>query len=146
MSFAKGLFAIRTKRFVWQECAASDNKFMQGDAKNDDYYTEMAKKEFSNFESNIIKNKIPLIVFDQADPDATDAVYPDWFTTHKNADIPDGVFILYPILLEHRRKERDERVINYLKENFKYMIDLTYFEKENKALEGKGAVVWDHRN
>jgi len=35
--------------------------------------------------------------FSHSDDRAPDAIFPDWFTTHKNDDIPDGVFILYPM-------------------------------------------------
>jgi hypothetical protein len=38
---------------------------------------------------------------------APDAIFPDWFTTHKMDDIPEGVFILYPMKHESRRLERD---------------------------------------
>lgn len=33
-----------------------------------------------------------------------------------------------------------------MKTGYKYVIDLTHFEEQGKALEGKGAIVFDHRN
>jgi len=36
------------------------------------------------------------------DDETPDAIFPDWFTTHKNDDIPEGVFILYP--MKHRSR------------------------------------------
>ena len=43
-------------------------------------------------------------VKDSATPDA---VFPDWFTTHKNDDIPEGLFILYPMKHRSRQLEKD---------------------------------------
>jgi len=45
-----------------------------------------------------------------------------------------------------RRRERNPELIKSLKKRFLNVIDLTYFEKEGKALEGKGSLVFDHRN
>jgi hypothetical protein len=45
-------------------------------------------------------------------------VFPDWFTTHKNDDIPEGVFILYPMKHKTRQLERDEEIIEKLKKNY----------------------------
>jgi len=42
--------------------------------------------------------------------------------------------------------ERDAKIIAKLKESYKYFIDLSHWEKKGKALEGKGAVVFDYRN
>lgn len=82
-------------------------------------------------------------VKDSATPDA---VFPDWFTTHKNDDIPEGVFILYPMKYVSRQLEKDEEIINNLRKSFKHFIDLSKWEKEGKALEGKGALIFDYRN
>jgi len=82
-------------------------------------------------------------VKDSATPDA---VFPDWFTTHKNDDIPEGVFILYPMKYVSRQLEKDEEIISNLRKSFKHFIDLSKWEKEGKALEGKGALIFDYRN
>ena len=37
-------------------------------------------------------------------------------------------------------------MVLHLKSKFKHVIDLTPFEAEHKALEGKGSIVMDHRN
>ena len=47
---------------------------------------------------------------------------------------------------QSRRNERTPEIIARLQKGYKYTIDLTHFEKEGKALEGKGAIVFDHRN
>ncbi len=80
------------------------------------------------------------------DSKAPDAIFPDWFTTHKNDDIPEGVFILYPMKYVSRQLEKDKQIIEKLRENYKHFIDLSYFEEQGLALEGKGALVFDYRN
>lgn len=84
--------------------------------------------------------------FKHKDGAAPDAIFPDWFTTHKNDDIPEGVFILYPMKYRSRQLERDDEIISRLRQNYKHFIDLTGWEKKGLALEGKGAVVFDYRN
>ena len=37
-------------------------------------------------------------------------------------------------------------MINELRKSYKHVIDLTYFESQGKALEGKGSLVTDHSN
>ena len=50
------------------------------------------------------------------------------------------------MLCKSRRKERTQAVVDSLKKDYKHVIDLTPFEEKDMALEGKGAVVFDHRN
>lgn len=63
-----------------------------------------------------------------------------------NSDSIGGVFILYPMFHKSRRNERDPKIIEDLKKKYKYFIDLREFEAEDKALEGKGSLVFDYRN
>lgn len=42
--------------------------------------------------------------------------------------------------------ERDQEIIEELRKNYKYFIDLSHWEKKGKALEGKGSLVFDYRN
>jgi hypothetical protein len=79
-------------------------------------------------------------------PKAPDSIFPDWFTTHKNSDIPEGVFILYPMKHPSRQVERDLEIIKELRKQYKHFIDLSYWENHGKALEGKGSLVFDYRN
>lgn len=84
--------------------------------------------------------------FSRKETKAPDAIFPDWFTTHKNDDIPDGVFILYPMRHVSRQMERDQEIIEQLSKDYKYFIDLSNFESQELALEGKGSLVFDYRN
>ena len=80
------------------------------------------------------------------DSKTPDAVFPDWFTTHKNDDIPDGVFILYPMKHHSRQLEKDESIIASLSSQYKYFINLSKWEEKGLALEGKGSLIFDYRN
>ena len=56
-----------------------------------------AQAEFDNFKKTLESAGIKVHEFSHSDDRAPDAIFPDWFTTHKNDDIPEGVFILYPM-------------------------------------------------
>lgn len=45
-----------------------------------------------------------------------------------------------------RQLERDQMIIDELKKNYKYFINLSNWESQGKALEGKGSLVFDYRN
>ena len=86
------------------------------------------------------------MILEQQSDDAPDAIFPDWFTTYKGDIIPKGVLIIHPMFYESRRKERDPTLIAKIAKGYEHLIDLTHFENDNMALEGKGAIVHDHRN
>ena len=45
-----------------------------------------------------------------------------------------------------RQLERDKEIIERLRKSYKNFIDLTHWEEKDKALEGKGSLVFDYRN
>ena len=71
-----------------------------------------AQIEFDNFKQTLTSSGIKVVEFCKKDSRAPDAIFPDWFTTHKNDDIPDGVFILYPMKHYSRQLERDHEIID----------------------------------
>ena len=42
--------------------------------------------------------------------------------------------------------EKDQKIIDQLKLKYKHFIDLSKWEAEGLALEGKGALIFDYRN
>ena len=106
----------------------------------------LALNEFHNFQQNITNHGIEMTIFTQSSDETPDSVFPDWFTTHRSEDIPDGILILYPMKCHSRSTERDSSIIEALKSKFKDVIDLTHFERQGLALEGKGSLVVDYRN
>jgi hypothetical protein len=102
--------------------------------------------EFKNFKSTLERASIKVHEFRNKESRAPDSIFPDWFTTHRNGDIPGGVFILYPMKHVSRQLERDENMIRVLSTQYKHIIDLSHWESQGLALEGKGSVVFDYRN
>ncbi len=76
-----------------------------------------------------------------------DAVFQNnWYSTYS-----DGTLLLFPLLTENRRKERDNVLLNKVLSENKIagpdkVIDLSEFEKENLILEGTGSLVLDRIN
>jgi hypothetical protein len=56
-----------------------------------------AQREYEDFKKMLSLLGLRVTEFKNTDPRAPDSIFPDWFTTHKNDDIPEGVFILYPM-------------------------------------------------
>ena len=71
--------------------------------------------EFDNFKQTLTSAGIKVTEYQGVSEKAPDAIFPDWFTTHRCDTIPDGVFILYPMKHPSRQRERDEEVIKELR-------------------------------
>jgi len=126
---AKSIFMVEPTQFCTNIETLKDNYFM----KNADIpdIQNKALAEFTNFVDQVKEKNINVNVFKQCHPDAADSVFPNnWFSTHKNEFIPDGIFILYPMKSEKRRLERNPEFIEKFKINYKHFIDLSYLEKE----------------
>jgi hypothetical protein len=84
--------------------------------------------EFDGFKKILTKSGIRVKVFENHSNNTPDAIFPDWFTTHKNDEMPEGIFILYPMKHKSRQLERDQEIIDSLRKDYKYFIDLTKWE------------------
>ena len=147
IAFAKGVYAVKPSKFCTNEEALADNKFMADiDNQDGDEFNELIQLEHSRFVKNIEDAGIPVTILPQLGEDAPDSVFPDWFTCYKGESIPEGVLVIHPMKYQSRRNERTPEIIEQLKRGYKHVIDLTHFESQGKALEGKGAIVFDHRN
>jgi hypothetical protein len=75
-----------------------------------------------------------------------DAVFiSDSYICIKNEDFPGGVIFQMPMHWDHRQKEKNDYFVDYVTKvcGYKNYIDLSYFEKEGKAFEGRGCVMFD---
>lgn len=104
-----------------------------------------AEREWEEVCKMLVKNKINVIaVMDTVSPAKPDALFPNnWITTHE-----DGKVIIYPLLAPNRRAEKRTDIIQQMRKKYLVtdVIDLSYFEKDNKYLEGTGSMVLDRTN
>ena len=144
--FANSVISIWPTLFKCNDETIQDNVFQNRTYLPIEVTTFMAQTELANYIKNMMDAGIEVISYVQNDPKAPDSIYPDWFTVQRGPSIPDGVLTLFPMRYPSRRKERDEKIINELKKTCKYFIDLTYLEASDQFIEGKGSVIYDHRN
>lgn len=95
---------------------------------------------------NIEAAGVDVVVYEQADETAYDSIFPDWFTMQRGDSIPGGVLTVFPMRFPSRRRERDDKIIEELKKSCKHFIDLRGLEAKDQFLEGKGSVIYDHKN
>lgn len=102
-----------------------------------------AQREFDEMVEILRDNGIDvLVVEDTKKPEKPDAVFPNnWISMHETGDI-----YLYPMKTPNRSAERRSEIIDQLKKRFiiHNVHDLSRYEKENRALEGTGSIIFDH--
>jgi hypothetical protein len=137
------ILLIRPSNFIFNTETAANNVFQKNIEDDNESISEKVKQEFENFKAQLIAKGIDVTVFDDtASPIKPDAIFPNnWVSFHA-----DGTVILYPMFAANRRAERRLDIIDTLKNNFevKKIIDFSFYENENKFLEGTGSIVFDH--
>jgi hypothetical protein len=81
-------------------------------------------------------------------PDQPEVICPDaFFPNNWFCVMPDGKYILFPMMAESRRKEINPEVKDLLnqKTNLSETIDLSGKTADNQFLEGTGSIVFDHQ-
>ena len=138
---------IRPVRFGFNPETASDNVFQVVSNDESENIQKQALKEFNKMVDQLRANEINVLVVDDTlEPHTPDSIFPNnWVSFHENSN---GTICLYPMYATNRRAERK---MNVLHEVLKYFqssqtLDLTYFETENKFLEGTGSLVLDREN
>jgi hypothetical protein len=73
-------------------------------------------------------------------------VFPNnWFSTHRNEDVPDGLFVLYPMRAPTREREKNQQIIQEVGKWYEGFLDLQR-EAPGQALEGTGSLLFDQWN
>jgi hypothetical protein len=140
------IMMIRPVQFGFNNETAESNEFQQESFAHSTKETagQMAREEFNLMVDQLKKAGVELHIFDDNEEVLRpDAVFSNnWVSFHQS-----GKVVLYPMMAENRRTERRPDIIEHLSEDFKIeeIIDLTYFEKEGKYLEGTGSMVFDRR-
>ena len=140
------ILMIRPVRFGFNEQTAVTNAFQDVKlaAQTKDLAQEDAQREFDEMVLHLKAVGVDVIVIeDTPEPHTPDSIFPNnWVSFHNN-----GTVILYPMQAENRRLERRKDIIKLLEERFyiNRLIDLSYFEEQNKYLEGTGSMVLDRK-
>ncbi|HET6244364.1 MAG: amidinotransferase [Bacteroidetes bacterium] len=139
---------IRPLNFGYNEQTALTNAFQVApEPQGAKTIQEKALQEFDDFVEGLKKSGMEVITFnDTPSPYTPDSIFPNnWITFHE-----DGRIVLYPMEAHNRRLERKTQIISALESEYGFeiseIIDLSYFEKQDKYLEGTGSMILDRQN
>ena len=142
MPYTAHLLMIAPVNFGFNAETAVNNLFQKNSSGN---IQQKALQEFNGFVALLQQNKIDItIIEDTHEPFTPDSIFPNnWISFHESGNI-----ILYPMFAPNRRLERNEQVINIIKNKFKVntIIDLSHYEQDGIYLEGTGSMVLDREN
>jgi hypothetical protein len=145
MQSTNNILLVKPSQFVFNTETSASNAFQHLSSISNEEVKNAAINEFELFASTLKSKGVNVfIINDTADPVKPDAVFPNnWVTFHA-----DGTVVLYPMQAENRRNERRMDIVDTLKRTFQMekIIDLSFYEKENKFLEGTGSIIFDHVN
>lgn len=140
------LMIMRPTNFIQSEFAKQDNHFMREHEYTSEEVRRGAIEEHKKLENLLLENKIAYKAFEQTNHDAHDSCFlSDSLICIKNADFPNGLVFICPMFWPHRKLEKHPQVYSWLHNKLGYqeIVDLSYFEFEGKALEGKGVSLFD---
>lgn len=137
---------VRPVKFELNEQTAINNYFQtQLPGLSEEEIQSKALAEFDSFVEKLRSIGVHVIVIeDTKEPSTPDSIFPNnWNSSHEN-----GQLFLYPMYAENRRQERRPEIIDQLKNDFEIseIIDLSYFEENDKFLEGTGSMILDRPN
>lgn len=136
---------IRPAKFGFNQQTAESNTFQHEQTESAIAVSAKALEEFNRMADTLIAQDVDVIVVDDTSaPEKPDAIFPNnWISFHA-----DGTVVLYPMMAENRRLERNIPVIDRIKSEFQVgqVIDLSKHESKNQFLEGTGSVVFDYVN
>lgn len=140
------IMMVRPSHFGYNLETAGNNKFQNVPEANTETSPGItAIQEFDQMVQVLREAGVNVLVFnDDESLMLPDSIFPNnWITTHS-----DGTIITYPMFAPVRRKERNIRIIEYLKQHFKVTdhMHLEYFEDSDVFLEGTGSMVLDREN
>ena len=140
---ASRVFMVEPTHFGYNSQTAHSNAFQKSTSLAPEQIQEQALAEFRNFVAQLEEVGIEVYALkSSAKTPHPDAVFPNnWISLHAN-----GTLVLYPMLTENRRAERDPEIIAYLESKLaiQQIKDFTASEDENVIVEGTGSIVFDH--
>lgn len=141
------LLMIRPVRFGFNEQTAEDNAFMHNEGEHSPAEIHrLAQEEFDLFTDMLRKAGMTVTVFDDTpEPHTPDSIFPNnWVSFHEQ-----GKIIIYPMQAPNRRDERRGDIVAHFQAMYQHppqVIDLSFYEQEDKFLESTGSMVMDRVN
>ena len=138
---------VRPISFSFNTETAANDFFQHNLGEKPDIIEAKALIEFDGFVAKLRSKGINVNVFQDDDSvwKTPDSIFPNnWFVSTE-----DGRLLLCPMFAEDRRHERTKflgRLVASLGHDHLEIVDYTKYEKENKFLEGTGAMVLDRVN
>lgn len=133
---------VRPAAFGYNVETAANNTFQHMPQAGQAEIKAKALQEFDTLVEKLRTEGVDVTVIeDTAHPVKPDAVFPNnWISFHT-----DGTIATYPMFSPLRRQERNEHIIDQLRERFAVnnIIQFEEFESSNKFLEGTGSMVLD---
>lgn len=134
---------IRPANFGYNYETEKDNAFQNEKAvsKHKDANAK-ARVEFDLFVKKLRAAGVKVDIWHENDRLVnTDSIFPNnWVSFHQ-----DNSLAIYPMNAPTRRKERDPKIIDWIRTKYRVekMVDFTTYEKENIFLEGTGSLILD---
>ena len=140
------ILMVKPVQFAFNEQTAESNEFMDAEFAQETrkIVQEKALEEFEQMVLALTSAGVEVTVYDDTImPHSPDSIFPNnWISLHHS-----GKVVLYPMLAPNRRVERRIDIIDDLRSQYhvEEIIDLSYFEQQEKYLEGTGSLVLDRR-
>lgn len=141
---ASQIMMVRPASFQFNSQTAQSNEFQVNlDGLSKEEILSKARAEFDMMVSELTAHKISVqVIDDTAIPEKPDAIFPNNWISMSQV----GILTIFPMKNENRQLEKRQDIIELIESKYKIQskIDLSHFEKEDRALEGTGSIVYDH--
>lgn len=140
------IIMVSPDSFGFNSQTAGSNSF-QTQTSAADYVQAKAMEEFNAMVETLTNCGVRVFVLgNDSEEDLPDAVFPNnWFATYE-----DGTVILFPMLTENRRLERQADIKDGILEpagfTVNMLVDLSPYENKRMILEGTGSLVLERKN
>ncbi|MFP4097611.1 MAG: arginine deiminase-related protein [Alphaproteobacteria bacterium] len=120
---------METNAYQSEDCCASPAAIL-----------DAARAEFRSYRDMLVSHGV-MVTTVMGHEECPDMVFPNWASTYAN-----GQLIVYPMLNDNRRQERQPYIIDRLKAMYHTVEDWSGYEKDGLVLESTASIVADHVN
>lgn len=141
------ILMVSPNSFAFNAETAGSNSFQNKPEFDTKTLRQKALEEFNGMTKKLSDNGVDVYILgNDTEYDLPDAVFPNnWFATYE-----DGAVLLFPMLSENRRLERDKGMLEEVFESSDFeierFIDYSDYENQGLILEGTGSLVLDRKN